>query len=333
MPSNEEESIESVENSRTVWVLTLTLMAPMFAISTHMGFILVAWLTDMSQASSVILIYLAALLYLFFMLRQCYSAHSKIKPKRCCWSCLLPLYPFWQCLFYVCAFAYTFCCCKQIYRHVKWDDNDEQVHWCKRFWCYYCKKVDNHEELDKKLKKRAEDEEIDEEFNTKAFCIVFSWMWVLGMTIGVAAAAFILLPIKTIGIFSDLLKTFQILILLVSLLITYKILSLCESDINRFLKKVRNVYLALTEKQTEPDPEKQIKSKSDVDNVEAAACLVAELAEVVMHKLKREDPHALRVPGSRNASPTHFNIHQHVAAAEVHPDPSTKLGLDQNETS
>ena len=54
---------ESVENSRTMWVLTLTLMAPMFAISTHMGFILVAWLTDMSQASSVVLIYLAALLY------------------------------------------------------------------------------------------------------------------------------------------------------------------------------------------------------------------------------------------------------------------------------
>ena len=133
---------------------------------------------------------------------------------------------------------------------------------------------------------------MDKEINTKAFCIVFSWMWVLGMTIGVAAAAFILLPIKTISIFTDLLQTIQILILLVSLLITYKILSLSESDINRFLKRVRNVYLALTGKNTdriEPDPEGQIESKSEVDDVDAAACLAAKLADVVVHKLKKED--------------------------------------------
>ena len=92
---------ETRANFKNVWVLVIALAAPVFTISAHIGFILVSWLTDTHEASSVALFYLAVLFYLFFMFRQCYSANSHIEPQDCCWSLFLPLYPFIQCCKYL----------------------------------------------------------------------------------------------------------------------------------------------------------------------------------------------------------------------------------------
>ena len=283
----------TVENFRTVWVIILALVAPLFTISTHMGFILVAWLTNTSQASSVALLYLAALTYLFFMLRQCYSAHSNIRPKCCFWSVWLPLYPLWQCLRFAGAYVYIFCCCNKFYESIQslLDPLCSYFcnHRCQQMCCCFCRKIDDqHKPLDREINKKTEDMDLEEDFNTKAFCVVFSWMWVLALPLGLAFFAFTELPIKTIQLFSDLLNTFQILILLVSLLITYKILSLSETDINRFLRKVRKVYLALRSDRGEEElteVRREMENRRDVDDVEAAACLVGEMADVVVHKL------------------------------------------------
>ena len=71
---------EKWANLRLVWIMTLSLVAPLFVISSHVTFILVSWLTDTAKASSVALICLAVLLYLFFMFRQCYMANAKVNP-------------------------------------------------------------------------------------------------------------------------------------------------------------------------------------------------------------------------------------------------------------
>ena len=115
--------------------------------------------------------------------------------------------------------------------------------------------------------------------------------------------AFAEFPITTVDIFSDLLNTFQIFLLLVSLLITYKIINLSESDMSRLLKNIRNVFTKLVKKyftkaqngQTSSGKERTATADDDimeklentrkVDDIEAAAYLAAHITEVIVHKL------------------------------------------------
>ena len=292
----EDKEGNRIINFRTVWVIVLALAGPAITINTHIGFILVSWLTDEKQASSVVLIYLAALTYLFFMFRQCYIASAEIKPKRYCWSIFLPLYPFRQCFKYFGAYFYT-CCCWNLTSDCIRDKYNLVVRElkCAQCCCCYCNKVDRHRPLEDLIAVKTQHKDEDEEFNTKAFCIVFSWGWFLVLPIGLILFALSKLPIKTIDLPSHLLNTFQIFILLVSLLITYKIISLSETDVSRFLRKMRKAYIALTAPENGAPPlnvTDEIKKYKEVDDVEAAACLVGELAEVVVHKLPRPVPAA-----------------------------------------
>ena len=49
-------------------------------------------MTNSAQASSVALICLAVMFYMFFMLRQCYLANEEVNPKGCCGSTCTVLY-------------------------------------------------------------------------------------------------------------------------------------------------------------------------------------------------------------------------------------------------
>lgn len=82
---------EKHNSVRLIWIITLPLLSSLFAISSHMPFILVSWLTDTSKASSVAITCFAVLLYFFLIFRQCYSANVKFNPKFCCWSIFLIL--------------------------------------------------------------------------------------------------------------------------------------------------------------------------------------------------------------------------------------------------
>ena len=101
----ETKEIKKITNSRVLWIITLLLVAPYFVISSHIGFILISWLTDSAQASSVALICLAVILYLFIMLSKCYSANEQVNPKGCFWSTCILFYAYYQALKYIGAFC------------------------------------------------------------------------------------------------------------------------------------------------------------------------------------------------------------------------------------
>lgn len=270
---------------RLVWIMILSLTTPLFAISSHITFILVSWLIDTKKASSVALICFAALIYLFFMFRQCYKANLKVNPKHCCcsccstwlscscWSCFLPFYPFLQCLTLLPTCFYVTC--------------DKYCDFCKK-----CLADDQEEDLEATINQRLniQNERYDPdpdnvEFNTKAFCIVFSWGLVLVGTVALVIIAFAELPIVTFDLLSDLLNTFQVFIILISLLITYKILGINEPDIYRFLRKLRVTFREL---RTIHEP---VQNEEEDNDVEAAGYIMGELAKVVIHKLPKERVH------------------------------------------
>ncbi len=60
-------------NARMLWVVAYAAIAPLFTIPSHIIFILAAWLTDPSQASSIALVAIGVFLYFFLLFRQCYK--------------------------------------------------------------------------------------------------------------------------------------------------------------------------------------------------------------------------------------------------------------------
>lgn len=278
-------------NFRLVWIMTLSLVAPFFAISSHVTFILISWLTDTSKASSVALICLAVLIYLFFMFRQCYMANAKVEPEKCCfsrcsacWSCCLPLYPFLQCLKLVCACPYLTCCraCREISDRVEGDETP-----LTDLMDFKNERFDNHGNDNGD----ANGDNADT-FNTKAFCVVYSWGWVLVASVMLVITAFAELPIVTFDLLSDLLNTFQVFIILISLLITYKILSINEPDVYRFLHNLRDTYRTQS-RRSGGRVNGDIQDLRQVDDVEAAGCIMGELAEVLIHKFPQENTAAI----------------------------------------
>ena len=125
-------------------------------------------------------------------------------------------------------------------------------------------------------------------FDTKAFCVAYSWGLLLAFPLVCIVAVFHVLPIISFGLISELVGTIEIFLILLSLLITYKVFTLNEPDIFRFLRKVRDTFITYRSGRTESNINPDITDIENVDEVEAAASLVGELAEVVVHKLSRE---------------------------------------------
>ena len=122
--------------------------------------------------------------------------------------------------------------------------------------------------------------------NTRAFCVVFMWGWVLAGMVALVIVAFTLLPIVAFDLLTDLINTFQITLILIGLLITYKILNLSEPDIYRFLNKMREAFLATDREKVR----EEVRDLKKVDDIEATGYLVGELAEVVVHKFDSLSP-------------------------------------------
>lgn len=225
----------NLANSRAVWIIALLFTAPVISISSHMSFIVVAWLTDAPQASSVALICFAILLYFFFMFRQCYMVNKR---DHC--------------------FTLRHCCNRRESKHQK----SEVI----------------YELLNSKCVMPEENTSACK-FDMTAFCITLSWGVFLLFIIVLLLFAFFELPIITVSLLSELVSTFEILVFLISILITYRILTMKEPTISRFLRRVRGTFI---NKAGSEFLSSEIKDTKNVDNAEAAGILLGELAEVVV---------------------------------------------------
>ena len=268
-----KEKAKKKLNNRLVRIITISLIAPLLTISSHIGFILVAWLTDTPQASSIGLIMMAVLLYMLLMFRQCYTVNAKRRQEyKKCESLFLCCFPLVSCLKNTFNLLFASCICEES---------------CS---CSFSQR--EREDITELIETTNLDEEPnnrndDDMFNSKAFCIVYGWGWVLAGTVGITIGGFAVLPILAFNALSNILDTFEVFVLIFSLLITYKILTLGEPEIGRFLRKIRDKYLNII---NDTNNENEVDIRKKYDDVEAAGCLVGEMADVVIHKLAQQNP-------------------------------------------
>ncbi len=118
----------------------------------------------------------------------------------------------------------------------------------------------------------AEKTNTSKEFSIRSFCLACSWGWLIVAFLVFIIASFTLIPLPTFQLAEYLENTVQLVILVLGVLLTYKILTLQESDMKKFLKSFRKKY-----------------TKDDVecDDAEYAGAQTSELFQSVIDKKQK----------------------------------------------
>ena len=61
----------------TVWVITSIMVAPLFALASHVGYILIAWVTEPVRTTATTFVGLGSFLYLYLLFRLCYTVYKQ----------------------------------------------------------------------------------------------------------------------------------------------------------------------------------------------------------------------------------------------------------------
>lgn len=250
--ANPDDATAKERNKQHIaWVVCFMQLAPLFSLASHIGYIFAAWLTDPYKATSVSLILLGVSVCMYMMLRQCYMANKNVEWRSCCiW--LSPIIQTFRCM------LNCLCLCLRKKHYPEGT------------------KRDSYEAL------FGEQRKIDKIFDMSAFCVAFAWGWPMAGTLVFLFCAFYELPVASYNLPLYLLNAFQVFIVVITLLITYKLLSINDPMVHVFLRNMKEAYLRRA-----PGGDRNVEMEGE-DEVEEAAALIGELVGVVVHELQRE---------------------------------------------
>ena len=134
-------------------------------------------------------------------------------------------------------------------------------------------------------------------FDNKAFFVSFGWGWLILVIIMLALLAFWELPISAVNLPNYLLNIFQILLVVISVMVAYKLFFTDKPGMNAFIKHLRSSYRRSHKHDTSDVERGSISNVSNLhkppneikmmynkyDDMEAVGQLVGE----IMHHLER----------------------------------------------
>ena len=266
--SNSSGSKGTVQNATSIWVVTGMMIAPLFAVVSHAGYILIAWVTEPVKTTATFLIALGSIVYLFVMFRQCYATYKRADDKD-------------QALFR------TAMCTDSSFS----DFLTGKKYWITWFWfvitipiipvwillshvvnlCCSWKKCRKETDLDLDWDDIEEDNPEDN-FSIKAFFMACSWGWPIIGSLAFVLSAFYLIPLPTVELAQYIQNVIQLLIVILASLITYKVFTVDDSDVRKFMRSFKNARATNAE-----------------DDVEAAGAKAGKLANLLM-----QDPTTLQ---------------------------------------
>ena len=239
--SAKRDSDKRVINNRLLWIMMFSLFGPFVCITSHASFILISWLTDPAQATSIALVYLAIFLFYFITLRQCYISNYNIN--------------------------------NEIKR-----DELTKTNWYIELVTVtsYNHKAEGKEGAERK--KPVLDEDVEKPFKKVAFWMAWTWGWVASIIIIFTILGFVELPLSTFDLPNYLLNLLQVFVVVLSVLVTYRILSTSEPEVLRFLSNFRAAFTRKLPKNRQDSFLDKINHYGDYDDIEAIGDLMGELA-------------------------------------------------------
>ena len=249
------------DNDIICLMFPLMLTTPLLCISSHIGYIMLAWLTEPSKCTTMAIMYYSLLLLIFFILRKAYKIQSKrviSLPKACNKeSNQQDETP----LFDVTAIASSNEQDTPIQSDYNADGNRHMPEQAER--CIYCVSISNANE---------------EHYNAQAFCLLILYgAFIVGIGV-IFVLIFILLPLASEELVRYLFELFQLSVVLVSGLITYKLFSRERFTFESVVKKFKDAYAT---KEGSNEKLKAIASKHE-DLAAIAGEFGAELTDVII---------------------------------------------------
>ena len=214
LPGSRASDTKIIAVRRTEWILICMLVAPLFSVSSHIGFILVAWITEPSKTTAVAIVSLTIFVYAFLMFRQCYMANVDVDVKgKPFFSYFICFYPLVQVIIHL------YSCIKAS-----------------------CSSGNNSTEFKKLLTDPKSTQRESTIFDTQAFCLIIPWGLFTVGALAFIVISFYELPLETLDLIEYLQNIFQIFFAVIALLITYKIFILSEPEMQKFFKHIRTRY-------------------------------------------------------------------------------------------
>lgn len=333
------DSDEKRIRQHTAWVVCFMLLAPLFSLASHVGYIFAAWLTEPSKTTAVALIFLGVMVFLFVMLRQCYMTNERVQVEEKWKNCFILCYPFIQVLkctsncicLCICMKAYCQPQTKRSSGNLLEVKNDQTSNGSADPKKGRKKRKQGRKDQVEVMLEPIEDLlkeqwEVNHFFNTRAFCVAFAWGWPLLGSIAFFLSAFYELPVASYTLPLYLLNAFQVFIVIITLLITYKMLQITEPVFHVFLRNMKDAYINRARHVPEDS-----KVKMEGDEVVSTATLMGELAGVIVHELQKSpatneaDTGRVHIPVPRKDEMVqHVTLNGEIDGVIVHELPATE---------
>ena len=214
------KSKPGISSHFNVWFVASLIVFPLFIITSHTGYILVAWLTEPDKTTSLAFLATGIILFLFIMTRALYTVGKNYNSSlTCCkndFTCSPKTYEITHmlCVRLLCPFIfpilYNFC-------EVPSDINNSFKH----------------------KKSRVP----FQRFSMTGFYIAGSCGFVAVGFVSLTVSAFIQILLQTVSLPGYLQNIVQIIFVLIAALVSYKVLNFSETDAAKFLRQFVNRYL------------------------------------------------------------------------------------------
>ena len=251
-----------------VWFVASLIVFPLFIITSHTGYILVAWLTEPDKTTSLAILATGIILFLFIMTRALYTVGKNFNSSlTCCkndFTCSPNTYEITHmlCVRLLCPFIFPIL---YIFCEVPSDINNSFKH----------------------KKSRVP----FQRFSMTGFYIAGSCGLVAVGFVSLTVSAFIQIPLQTVSLPGYLQNIVQIIFVLIAALVSYKVLNFSETDAAKFLRQFVNRYLKDRDKKVSgASPGNldhiaiDIETELDGDEYENAGTIAGNVAYTLEHK-------------------------------------------------
>ena len=225
----EDTSRDNDDDNNNMIIFLCMLVSPLLCISSHVGFILMAWLTEPSKSTTVFILYYFVFVYLFLIFRECYRFYSDFH------------------------FLWTY---KKKYNAIEYPTGIQLEELAKDQGAS-SGITDSATKSPRKEQSKDQGEspcsnshvslikkkEQNDMINVQAFCLILlvHSIFIVGIPIMIALA-FILVPLETAGLVTYIFQLFQLLVVLISTIFIYQLFSTQKFNIDKFLKVFRKKY-------------------------------------------------------------------------------------------
>ena len=273
-------------------IFPFMLITPILCVSSHIGYIMLAWLTEPSKCTTIAILYYSFLLFIFFSLRKAYKSQSKLD---------ISLHKYKSCNGYIVHEDQSQGDAMEMHQQENQGDSNsamapEQQGQCQDS-AIQLQSQENGEDTEQQASQvnccccvscrydGSGNEHIasnEKDINTQVFCLLLLYsVFIIGIAV-IFTLIFLLLPLASEELVRYLFELFQLMVVLVTGLITYKFFLSASFTFESVLKKLIKEYAA------KEDTDSNLKAIAKKHEVQKFSVTAGEFGAEITHAIVKK---------------------------------------------